>query len=201
MWIRNDRAFFGIEIPLEEFESLAASHRQRVKRTAEVEAEGQRLLADDFPLSSVSNFVRNVCIWGDDPRISGRVRRRNTDTEIRSALSSAAMQLNASTPDVSQALAEVVTISGLGLSFGSKHLRFLSPKLCPVFDSFLSAMLPYGFHGRGYALFADDCQVLARELSQRGVPNPWPNRDGVWYAADAEAAVYELVRRKRSDAG
>lgn len=199
MKIDAGKAFFGIEIPLERFAPLAADHLARVKDTAAIEARGKLLIKKKFPKTDVADFVRRVCAWGGYAGVSGRVLKRNELVEIRGSLVEAHQQLMVSAPDIASALRAINRIRGLGrLSFASKHLRFLCPELCPVFDSFLQSALPYSFDVAGYASFASDCSRLAAELTRLAVRNPRPGRNGRWFVADTEASIYEYVRQRVS---
>lgn len=198
MRLEVDRTFFGeVEIPLDCFESLASAHFQGVPQTAEVEAQARRLVAQEFPESDIEDFIQKVCKWGGHPGIGGRVLKHNTLADIRSALQDAISHLSEPTSDLVAAMCAVNRVKYLGsLSFASKHLRFLCPDLCPVFDSYLQAALPYSFDGTGYSLFAADCLRLAQELTKRGAVSPWPGRDGQWFAADVEAAIFQFIRSR-----
>ena len=202
MKIEADKAFFGIEIPLERFAPLAAAHFARVQHTADIEARGKLLIKKKFPKADVVDFVRRVCAWGGYSGVSGRVLKRNDLVQIRRSVSEAVAHLTVATPDIASALYTINRLKGLGrLSFASKHLRFLCPELCPVFDSFLQSALPYSFDVAGYARFASDCRRLAAELTRLAVRNPWPERNGRWLAADAEASMYEYVRTELPNEG
>ena len=194
MLIRDDRVFFGIELPLAGFTELFSAHMTALPRTPEIEDMGQRLIDADFPEPAVRNFVKDVCGWGNYAGISGRVLKRNGTGAISAALKNAVGDLAQDPPRLAAALARVNSLSGLGEpSFASKHLRFLRPELCPVFDSQLREALPYSFDQEGYALFAVDCRELAVALKQAGVRNPRNRQDGVWFVADVEAALYAHV--------
>ncbi len=198
MRLEGDAAFFGVAVPLDDFEALALAHFREVPDTAVVEGEGRRLAADDFPEEAVADFVKHVCYWGGYAGVWGRVLRDNDSGTVRTALVEARHHLGKASPDLIAALTSVNRLKGLGgVSFASKHLRFLCPQLCPVFDSYLAAALPYPFDRNGYASFAADCRWLGQVLTERGAANPWPSRDGQWFAADVEAAVFSFVRIQR----
>jgi hypothetical protein len=194
MQIRDDGVFFGIAIPLERFAQLASAHYETVPGTAELEVLGKDLIGGGIPEAGVGAFVRRVCVWGGYAGVWGRVLKANTPGAIREAFTEAVTHLAGPAPDPGAALRAVNRLKGLGqLSFASKHLRFLWPELCPVFDSYLQAALPYSVDPAGYARFAADCRHLANELTRRQTPNPWPRRDGRWFAADVEAAIFMHV--------
>lgn len=189
--ILNDCDAFCAVFPLEDFGRLAERHLQEVSRTAELEANGTALLEGGFPNTLLSEFVKGVCRWGGYTGIAARVLRDNTLSDIREALQSACNALTVGRFHHAAALSKVNGLKHLGgVSFASKHLRFLRPDLCPVMDSVIREALPYAHNPLGYAEFARDCMALAHELGKRQVPNPW-KRDGCrWYPADVEAALY-----------
>ena len=198
MDLSGDRAFFGVAIPIEDFASLALQHSQLNIDTPGVERDGRRLIGAGFPDDASGEFVRSVCRWGGYAGIAGRVIKGNAPSDIGDALRAANAALQSEFPDLESALRILNGLKGLGTpSFASKHLRFLDPRHCPVFDDYLRVVLPYSFGPRGYAAFAADCSVLAAALTERGAANPWPERDGEWYAADAEAAIYQWARSHR----
>jgi hypothetical protein len=200
--LEGDTAFFGVAVPLDRFESLALEHFRQVPGTSAVEAEARQLVVDGVPELAVADFVKHVCYWGGYSGVWGRVVRDNTRRAIREALVEAMRHLDRVPPSLVGALASVNRVKGLGqVSFASKHLRFLRPDLCPVFDSYLQAALPYPYDPIGYASFAEDCRRLGQVLTERGAINPWPSRDGKWFAADVEAAVFSFVRLEVGDRG
>jgi len=198
MELTGDAARFGITIPLDDFASLALRHSKTDINTAGVEDEGRRLVRADFPENMCAEYVRSVSRWGGYSGVGGRVIKGNTPSAISEALRHANVALQTASPDLESALRVVNRLKGLGTpSFASKHLRFLAPRLCPVFDDYLRVLLPYSFGPRGYAAWAEDCSVLAAALTRRRAVNPWPGRDGDWYAADVEAAIYQWARNRR----
>jgi hypothetical protein len=197
--IQQGRAYFGIELPLVQFEQLARAHLSAVPSTPTVEDRGRSFVEHRFPEADVRAFVRAICDWGGYTGISGRILNRNTPAAICSALKQAVQRLDAHVPDLAAALANVNAIKGLGTpSFASKHLRFMRPALCPVFDSLLQETLPYSFDTQGYAMFAQDCKILAEALTRAGVPNP---RERPWFVADVEAALYAYIKALRVNKG
>ena len=200
--LEGDTAFFGVAVPLGRFESLALVHFRQVPGTSAIETEARKLTADSFPEQAVADFVKHVCHWGGYSGVWGRVLRDNDGGTVRRALVEAARHLGEASPNLAAALASVNRVKGLGqVSFASKHLRFLRPDLCPVFDSYLQAALPYPFDPAGYASFAEDCRRLGQVLHAAGRTQPVARDDGQWFAADVEAAVLTFVRSEMGDWG
>jgi len=199
--IEQGVVFFGINVDITSFEQLALEHFNNEPSTLKIETLGSSLIDEDFPLAGTHHFVKEVCRWGNYSGIAGRIFEGNADTAIATALRDAVGILGNPQGNVSAALTRVNRLRSLGTpSFASKHLRFLDPCKCPVFDAVLRQFLPYSFGPDGYALFAADCVRLAKTLTQKRMPNPW-REDGVWRAADAEAALWTWARGQTDQAG
>ncbi|WP_175607362.1 hypothetical protein [Deinococcus marmoris] len=97
--------------------------------------------------------------------------------------------MNESNQRIDLAIKEVVDIPGLGISFGSKHLRFLYPEFCPVLDV-NTVKLGYEQTPQGYQKFAQDCRLIANTLTERGTPNPFPERPKKWFVSDIDMALF-----------
>ena len=111
-----------------------------------------------------------MCKWGGGARVYGRVLRDNTPRDISNAFILALGKLEVGPSGLAPALACVNEIIGLGISFASKHLRFLRPEICPVLDSRIREELGYKSTSAGYAQYAADCLEIARVLE-----NNWSN--------------------------
>lgn len=200
MRIDDDRIRFGFDISSQDLESKAAEHFSDVDGTLELEAAGEALVADGYPDDATAEFVRRVCRWGKYSDVWGRVLKNNSPAEIRAAFTSALEALAAPAHDLARALACVNRLHGLGSpSFASKHLRFLAPGHCPVFDDVLRTVLPYSYTPSGYAQWGSDCAVLAKALTSRRADNPWRDDDRGWLPPDAEAAVFQWARTRSVD--
>lgn len=194
MFMYADHAIFGIEFRFSLIPELAQKHIKANPYTRDIEELGRNLIATDFPEEEVKEFVKKVCGWGGYAGIGGRVLTRNSLSSICTSLRTAIKHINRDVPQLSQALKEINTLSALGTpSFASKHLRFLCPDLCPVFDNLLREALPYSFDPLGYAAFAQDCLQIATQLTRTGIRNPFNRPNGRWSAADIEAALYTQV--------
>jgi hypothetical protein len=194
-FVKEGDVFFGISIPLVDFERLATAHLRAFPTTPKMEELGRLVVERDFAEPQVRDFIKQVCTWGNYPGIAGRVLKRNPLPNVCEALKAAFTVLERQdATDIARALRCVNMIRGLGEpSFASKHLRFLKPSVCPVFDSLLREALPYSFDPDGYGEFARDCSKVATAIEKAHVPNPNPEREGTWFAADVESALYALV--------
>jgi hypothetical protein len=194
-------ATFGTSLPLKNANQLLAQHLLLNPTTQTLEAEASALAEEGFPWQEVPGFVKRVCSWGGYAGIAGRVLKHNSVDSIADALRDAWGILEADPSGHDRALLRLNSVHGLGTpSFASKHLRFIKPELCPVFDSELHQVLPYSFDGAGYAQFSQDCLTLAKHLNKSGLAGTTHRSGGVWYASDVEASLYIHARRLRGAA-
>lgn len=193
---------FGPQISLQAFPHLLNTHLLDNPDTLEIENDGREMIARDFRFTDVERFVKRVCAWGGYAGVAGRVLKpeNNDRTRLTTALRDAWLELQVSSPSIGRALRHVNTVRGLGTpSFASKHLRFLAPEQCPVFDSVLQARLPYSFTARGYEAFANDCAWLAHRLNAAHLACPAKRQKAQWLAADVEAALYTHALKMRDE--
>ncbi len=94
---------------------------------------------------------------------------------------------------ICDSLAEITTLKGLAVSFGSKHLKFLSPDHHVVLDSILSERLGYRRDPTGYSQWRSACYEFLKHVRQTGVPYPGIGNNG-WRVADIELAIFSKIR-------
>lgn len=180
----------GPKFEFVEFPVLMRKHMQRFPGVAGLETEAAALVEVGFRFPEVENYIRNVCRWGNFAGVGGRVIKNNSADEVQAAFADAYAMLNVTSSGPSSALARINMIHGLGTpSFASKHLRFLRPDVCPVYDAILTDKLPYTFDPDGYAKFSADCTSIASGLNAVSIENP-SRPDKLWLAADVEAAMF-----------
>ncbi len=161
-------------------------------RTASVERMARALSERGFEESLCVEFVKAVCLWGNRPGTAGLVFEKNTKLSIKKKLQAAAKAISRS--EVGNALDLITSISGLGISFGSKHLRMLEPDKAVVLDSVICEGLGYPTTRPGYEEFVADCTRLRNLLNEsESSPNPIDIR-GSWRLADVEMALYSMLR-------
>ncbi len=196
--ITNNTIIIGVVLQPSDFTRLVKHHPVELSDTRELEHKASDLRAADFPKEQLASFIRRVCKFGNFPGIAGKVlkSKNNELTEIQRRFRRATNALNSDVPDVQGALHEIKQIYGLATSFGSKHLRFLRPDVCPVLDSIISKNLGYVLNSHGYKQFSDDCLRIAETLEQHGVANPMDRESGKWFAADVEMALYTYLRKR-----
>src|SRR5713226_6520946 len=185
-------------IPHAEFPSLLNAHLNRnpgPKGTVALENRGHALRTSaPMKWADLEAFIKDACRWGDYAGISGRVLKSKTNAraKIEGKVGDAILRLSATPPDLVGALKTMTEIKGLGVSFASKHLRFLFPEYCPVLDSILSGRLFYELSVDGYRSFAAACKRMAAELNSAKIDTTFPGQSG-WRPSDVEAALYAWI--------
>ncbi len=167
------------------------AHLERVPSTHETEAAAHHLVAGGFQYANVDPFVRAVCKWGDYAGIAGRVLRHNGLAEIADAFRAAVADVPAG---IDVAVGRVMQLRHLGLSFASKHLRFLAPRVCAILDSKMAAETGLPSSPSGLAQYSALCRQLAARAGALHIPNPMARPNGEWYAADVEMALFAVAR-------
>ncbi len=164
-------------IPYSEFPKLLNAHLARNKNTPALEAKGYALRTSrTIKWAELEAFIKEVCGWGDYSGISGRVIKNNSQSLIMNSVRDAISKLGSTPPDLIGALNSMLQIEELGVSFASKHLRFLLPEHCPVLDSILSYRLFYELSPDGYKSFAAACAGIADEINAATVACPFPGQ-------------------------
>jgi hypothetical protein len=135
--------------------------------------------------------VRRVCGWGGYHGIGGRVLGRNPPEVIGTALWGAYQMCEEGKPV--EGLGHLTRLSGLAVSFASKHLRFLAPERAVVLDSIISTRLGYPLDGFGYREFLADCYALLEAVRTSGVPYPFEDEGG-WRLSEIEMGLFQQLR-------
>ncbi len=183
---------FGIH--MNEFPALVEAFLGKWPQTKTLECQAESLIRAGFPHDDTLAFVKEVCKWGGYAGIAGRVLKTNSSEVISTQLKKATEILTSECPNAEMALCEVNLIQTLRKpSFASKHLRFLSPRLCPVLDSIITDELGYAQNPRGYSRFSKHCTDVGSILEASRLSNPTERAAGRWFAADVEMALYAYL--------
>ena len=139
-------------------------------------------------------FVRLVCAWGglrgDNPsKIRESIGQPGRGTTwLKCVLRKG--QAFSVTQEYERAIAAFDDIRGLGISFRSKLLRFLSPDDAAVLDSVIRKKLGYPHNVAGYREFVTDCKAIRDRLKETTT-----RPDGAdWRTADVEMGIFMNVR-------
>ncbi|MFT8246467.1 hypothetical protein [Roseomonas sp. BN140053] len=92
-----------------------------------------------------------------------------------------------------EGLRRIIALKSLGVSFGSKHAKFLAPDKAVVLDSIISTRFGYPLTLGGYGEFLGDCHALLDAVLAAGVPYPFP-AEGIWRVSDIEMCLFQRVR-------
>lgn len=179
-----------VKLPNEEFPKLLENHLSNVKKTKEIELHEALLVKKNFnDWESTKEFIISVCGWGNYSGIYGRVLKNNNKNHIIDNFKKASKNITSAKSDLIEAIDNLCELHGLGVSFASKHLRFLFPKICPVLDRLLADYLDYELSSEDYKKFSDFCLSVANELNSNNINNPFPGRK-LWYCCDVEASLF-----------
>ena len=173
----------GRRIAFPEFPLFLLAHLANVPATVETEDIARRVIAGDFLDADVPTFVRAVCNWGGYAGIAGRVLGRNEPRKLSEAFRAAVADIAAG---VDIAVARLLSLHGLGVSFASKHLRFLSPQACAILDSKMAAVGGFEQSPAGLAEYSCLCRTLGARPFSTGFPAACFARE----RSDREAAAF-----------
>ncbi len=182
---------------LSDFSILTELHLNTIPGTRELEVKAQNLVTARLPGTMLQEFIESVHRWSGSFRNYYKVIENARPTHFINALKA----LNASPPLIERALSSLLEIYGLGISYGSKHLRFLRPDLCPILDNIVWDKFKYSWDTRGYRLLQVDIMNIAKSLEENGIKNPMSRQNGQWYAADVDMAVFAFLQREKRSCG
>jgi hypothetical protein len=182
---------YRVLIQFEAFPDLLRRHRIEDPDTWAIEAKARGLADNGFAPAAAAAFVRRVCGWGGYAGIGGRVLGRNAPHEVASALRDAHGLCVAGDPVAG--LQRLTRLSGLAVSFASKHLKFLDPDSAVVLDSVISSRLGYPLDADGYRELLADCRALLEAVREAGVPYPFEG-EGDWRLSDIEMVLFQQLR-------
>lgn len=182
---------YRLLIPIRAFPDLLQAHRADDPDTSAIEAEAIALATGGFAPGAATAFVRRVCAWGGYHGIGGRVLGRNSPEVIAATLQNAYRLCGDGEPV--EGLGCLTRLSGLGVSFASKHLKFLAPERAVVLDSVISTKLGYSLDSVGYREFLADCHALLDAVRAAEIPFPFEG-EGSWRLSDVEMVLFQHLR-------
>ena len=163
------------------YEQYVAANPDAQPLEMEIQARANRFgcLGKD----SILEIVR----WGGDPYgLSSRIRRANTESQVRQMTSEAIDVLD----DPDAALGKVTRVRWLGDSFGSKVLAMLSPQTHAVWDQVVKNALRSAKNApTSYGDFITLLHQVARRIT---APNP-RGLGSTWWVRDVEAGLFQFA--------
>ena len=185
------KGFLSLSLDTSEFPKLVIS----TKDVSCLEDKGKTILTGVYSIEQLKIFIQKVCNWGNYPGIAERIFKDNSLDSIKKAFDKCIIELKQSDPVLTKAMIELNNIKNLGKpSFSSKHMRFLRPDICPVFDSIIIENSSYINDELDYSEFATECSRIAAVLEGLKIHNPRNRPNGRWYAADVEVAIYRYLK-------
>lgn len=176
-----------------EFADLLRWHYAEGYDPRRIEWQALDLAAANFPADRTTEFIKSVCAWGNYHGVAGRVLKKNGAEAVAAAFRSALALLQHDR--VADALRQVTGLRDLGISFGSKHLKFLDPSWAVVLDSIISGRLGYLATIDGYMEFLGDCQALLAKVLAAGVEYPFPDHRPGWRVSEMEMVIFAKLRK------
>ena len=183
--------FVQLALSLDEFPVLLKNFHAAEPDTSAIEKEAQTLAEHGFPVHEIVTFVKRVCSWGGYAGVAGRIQKHNLPGSLVKAfrMAHAANQRDA----IVEAMNALLELSGFGVSFASKHLKFLDPARHVVLDSIISTRLGYPRDVDGYCRFLVDCRMISRMLDDARI-SPSHEAGAPWRVADVESAIFQKLR-------
>jgi hypothetical protein len=127
--------------------------------TLELIAQGKCLAGGPTsPDQQYEDFSRRICLWGGRAGIFNKLRDRGQLPQLHQWLAFAAK-----TDNPREAITSGIAIPELGVSFASKHLRFVDPARYATFDSLLAQATELPLDPEGYVEFLGRLKVLKEE--------------------------------------
>ncbi len=179
------------EATADQMRQLVVAHRESFPKTEQIELEALRALEAGLARPLAMALIESVCAWGNYAGIAGRVRVRNSASEISARLSEAIERSDQGR--FGEGVNCIAELRGLGFSFASKVLRFLRPDHAVVLDSVISEGLGFARNVAGYDAFRAECARIADLLNAPTQPNPDPS-NRAWRLFDVEMAIYAKFR-------
>jgi hypothetical protein len=157
-----------------------------------VEEHAERYVSAGFPAHGTLLFVRLVYAWGGArPPNYVRIYEENCGDEFalltRQLKCAHEQSLHNNYADAIGVLSD---IGGVGISFGSKFLRFLCPDRAVVLDKNIRERCGYDETSTQYAQFVRDCSLVRDNLDEAGFRC---GGGAPWRCCDVEMAIYKYV--------
>jgi hypothetical protein len=152
----------------------------------------------DLPVEKTFLFVRAVNAWGglrgDNPSKIWEENSKENFATFRKNLVQGMQLIRAGEPE--KAIKVITNRSGVGISFGSKYLRFLCPDYAVVLDERIRKRTDIPNDPIEYAKFVEVCKQIRDKLKEREICRLGLQ---VWRLADVEAAIFTAIGNKMAE--
>lgn len=188
----NGGVLAGKRIPLRNFPEMWSCQFKRDPFTGWLESFSQTFVAEGMPPAQCFLFLRFVCGWGGlhnrNVRLIGNWVTGSEGMRLRRILIAA--RDFSERKNYQAAIREITKISGIGISFGSKALRFISPNDAAVLDKKIREGIGYGSETESYESFVSDCSAVGSRLNSDQI---FREEAALWRPADVELAFFSLL--------
>lgn len=180
-WLDQDKT--GVDVL--KLEQDGAALCQKLLGVSNIDSECEKL---------VWQFVEKVTKWAGNTgnRVRGQLDKGQSVQEIAENFRKTVILMHKG--NLKSAIEKITLLRGLGISYGSKHLRMMAPERAVVLDSILREYFSYEETGDDYVRFCADCGAIAKELKNHQIKHPY-RQNGEWLAADVEGAIFNTVIR------
>jgi hypothetical protein len=152
-------------LSLAEIAPLRDRHLQHVLGTLELEVFARYRL---LPLTeaSFSMFLHHVFMWGGMQYGPGDVMDAPWAERQQQFLAAVA---SVGHGDLAGACNQLDALPGLGISYATKLLRFISPEKCAILDSNVRIAFGYDETAEAFSLYSGHCHEIAQALLPYGL--------------------------------
>jgi hypothetical protein len=184
----------NIVIQFSEMPDLLRESRQRDPLTRILTKFAENFVKKDLPVRKTFLFVRAVNAWGGlrgaNPSKIWEQNKDNNFSELQKRLVEAMALIQSDKPK--EAIAVLQNLDGIGISFGSKYLRFLCPNHAVVLDQKIRDRTDLREKSEDYEKFVRICQKIrsalqSTEMSHLGMLH--------WRLADVEASIFMAIAK------
>lgn len=184
----------GPKIRLTAFPKLFKEHWNNDESTRSVEICAKQFVKEGMPRERLLGFMRMVFGWGGSRNVGNNFMNLNEGNIIFVRKQFLESHKYLTKGDDKGAIESLTAIDGLGVSYASKHLKFLNPNKAVVLDSLIARGLGYKLTEAGYVEFVGECRKWRDLLNQKKI-KCCRTPQGRWRVSDVEMAVFIHVRK------
>jgi hypothetical protein len=181
-----------IVIKFSEMPDLLKESRRRDPLTRILSKFARDFVKKDLPVKETFLFVRAVNAWGGLRGANpAKIWEKNKDenfAKFQENLKTAMDLMRSGEPK--EAIQVITSHDGVGISFGSKYLRFLCPMQAAVLDQKIRDRTDFREKPEDYEKFIGICEKIRFVVEGRQLPRLGIAR---WRLADVEAAIFMAI--------
>jgi len=171
--------------------NFVSLHLSVVPNTYHIEQQAKELIQQNFYHDRLLYFTKEIHAWGGTYRNLNKV----LDSIKPQYFIDSWAALCQTPPQIGLALTSVMRVNGLGISYASKHLRFLKPDICPILDEIIHKQLKYSSSPNGYLKYSRDTKEICQMLENNKIVNPMNRDNQAWYCADVDMGIFAYIQK------